>query len=343
MKILITGAAGFIGMYISLKLANENHVVIGIDNINSYYDVNLKYGRLQHLGIEKEKIFYNKILQGRKNFSFVELDLQDAGNLMALFALHKFDVVIHLAAQAGVRYSITNPRDYIESNIVGFFNILDTCKTFPVQHLIYASSSSVYGNTNEVPFRISQNTDKPISLYAATKKSNELMAYTYAHLYKIPITGLRFFTVYGPWGRPDMAYFSFTKNILESKLIQLYNGGNLKRDFTYIDDVVETISRMLLLSPNGKQADPHKVYNIGNNKPEGVIDFLSVLENLIGQKAIIEMLPKQPGDVDITFADCTELNELIKFVPGTSIKDGLKNFVEWYTGYYKTSPVDRKA
>ncbi len=335
MKILVTGAAGFIGMHISLKLALENHEVIGIDNINSYYDVNLKYGRLQNLGINKDEILYNKAIAGIKKFSFVELDLQDAGNLMALFAVNRFDIVINLAAQAGVRYSITNPRDYIESNIVGFFNILETCRNFPVKHLIYASSSSVYGKTNEIPFKVTQTTDQPISLYAATKKSNELMAFTYAHLYKIPMSGLRFFTVYGPWGRPDMAYFSFTKNIYESKAIHLFNGGDLKRDFTYIDDVVEVINRLLLASPQTGKETPHKVYNIGNNQPELVTKFLSVLEGFIGSKAIIEIKPRQPGDVDITYADCSELNALINFKPDTPIQIGLKNFVEWYKEYYK--------
>ncbi|MEO6722086.1 MAG: NAD-dependent epimerase/dehydratase family protein [Ferruginibacter sp.] len=335
MKILVTGAAGFIGMHTSIKLASEAHDVIGIDNINSYYDVNLKYGRLKNLGINKDEILYNKRVTGINNFSFVELDLQDAGNLMALFSVHRFDIVINLAAQAGVRYSITNPRDYIESNIVGFFNILETCRTFPVRHLIYASSSSVYGNTTEIPFKINQNTDQPISLYAATKKSNELMAFTYAHLYKIPISGLRFFTVYGPWGRPDMAYFSFTKNIYESKPIQLFNAGDLKRDFTYIDDVVGAINRLLIATPDDGHEAAHKVYNIGNNRPESITYFLSVLEGLIGQKAIIEEKPKQAGDVDITYADCSELNALINFEPRTPISLGLKFFVAWYNEYYK--------
>jgi UDP-glucuronate 4-epimerase len=332
MKILVTGAAGFIGMHLCVRLVNDGHSVFGIDNINKYYDVNLKYGRIHNLGIGQKEIEYNKELLGIKNFSFKKLDLQDAPNLLSLFAEKKFDIVINLAAQAGVRYSITNPRDYIESNIVGFFNILEACRAFPVQHLIYASSSSVYGNTLEVPFKESQITDEPISLYAATKKSNELIAFTYAHLYNIPMTGLRFFTVYGPWGRPDMAYFSFTKNIYEGKPIQLFNAGDLKRDFTYIDDIVEAINRLLTTIPDIKPA--HQVFNIGNGHPEKVTDFLHILETLIKRKAIIENKPKQPGDVDVTFANCSKIYSLINFKPDTSLQTGLMNFVQWYKKFY---------
>lgn len=335
MKILVSGAAGFIGMHLSLRLVKEGHTVIGIDNINDYYDVDLKYGRLENLGINQKEIEYNKLVHGVKNFSFKKLDLQDASYLFELFKENKFDIVINLAAQAGVRYSITHPRAYIESNVIGFFNIIEACRAYPVKHLIYASSSSVYGNTLQVPFKESQNTDEPISLYAATKKSNELMAFTYSHLYKIPMTGLRFFTVYGPWGRPDMAYFSFTKNIYEDKPIQLFNAGDLKRDFTYIEDIVEAIKRLLIPETQLSNVPPHRIFNIGNGSPEGVIYFVNILQEFIGRKAIIENKPKQPGDVDITYADCSELYTLINFEPNTTLKEGLEEFVSWYKGYNK--------
>jgi UDP-glucuronate 4-epimerase len=320
MKILVTGAAGFIGMHTSLKLISEGHQVIGIDNINAYYDTSLKYGRLKELGIIKEDILYNKQIDGKKNFSFLELDLTDAGGLMALFAKYQFEIVINLAAQAGVRYSITNPRDYIESNILGFFNLLESCRAFPIKHLIFASSSSVYGNSNKVPFKTTHNTDQPISLYAATKKTNELLAYNYSHLFGIHATGLRFFTVYGPWGRPDMAYFSFTKKILEEQPIELYNDGKLKRDFTYVDDVVESIKRLINKLPQtNKNEPPFKVYNIGNQSPEEVIDFVRILEKLLGKKASCINRPMQAGDVNITFSDT----------------NGLREFINWYKIFYK--------
>jgi UDP-glucuronate 4-epimerase len=335
MKILITGVAGFIGMHTALRLIKEGHEIIGLDNINSYYDTNLKYRRLQELGIPKSTILYNKILTTTSGFKFIELNLSDAGNLMALFAKQQFDIIINLAAQAGVRYSITNPKDYIESNIVGFFNLLECCRTFVPKHLIYASSSSVYGNSNDVPFSITNNTDSPISLYAATKKTNELMAYTYSHLYSIPCTGLRFFTVYGPWGRPDMAYFSFTKNILEQRPISLYNNGNLKRDFTYIDDIVESVTRLILITPKASEIEPaYRLLNIGNQNPVSVSEFVSVIEKHIGQNAIIESKPMQPGDVYTTYADTKEIEAQTGFAPNTPIESGLKQFVDWYKSYY---------
>ncbi len=282
MKILVTGAAGFIGMHTVIKLVQNGHEVVGLDNINAYYDTSLKYGRLNELGIAMDSIFYNKLMDGKDSFKFIELDLTDAGNLMALFASQSFEIVINLAAQAGVRHSITNPSDYIQSNIIGFYNVLEACKAFPIKHLIFASSSSVYGNSNDVPFQTTQNTDKPISLYAATKKTNELIAYNYSHLFGIPTTGLRFFTVYGPWGRPDMAYFSFTKNILKDKEIELYNNGQLKRDFTYVDDLVESIGRLIEKIPQkSNESAPFVIFNIGNQTPVDVISFVKTIERLL--------------------------------------------------------------
>jgi UDP-glucuronate 4-epimerase len=336
MKILVTGAAGFIGMHVSNRLSNEGHDVIGIDNINSYYDTSLKYGRLNILGVRKENIFLNKEVQGKRNFRFYKLDLTDAQLLMELFSSQKFDVIINLAAQAGVRYSISNPKDYIESNVIGFFNILECCKAFPVKHLIFASSSSVYGNSHDVPFQTSQNTDKPISLYAATKKTNELLAYNYSHLFAIPTTGLRFFTVYGQWGRPDMAYFSFTKNILEDKPIQLFNNGFLKRDFTYIGDIVESIVRLLDKYPVKTENDPpYQLLNIGNQKPVDVIRFVQTIEKILDKKATIINKPMQAGDVVITYSDTSDLEKLIEFKPNTELDQGLEHFVDWYKKFYK--------
>ncbi len=336
MKILVTGAAGFIGMHTSLRLLNDGYEVVGIDNINMYYDVSLKYGRLKELGINKDKILYNKQIFGKKKFSFLELDLTDAGGLMALFAKHQFQVVINLAAQAGVRYSITNPRDYIDSNIVGFFNLLESCRAFPIEHLIFASSSSVYGNSQDVPFKTSHNTDQPISLYAATKKTNELLAFNYAHLFGIPSTGLRFFTVYGPWGRPDMAYFSFTKKIFDDEPIELYNHGHLKRDFTYVDDIVESIARLVNKQPLKKDSEPaYHLFNIGNQQPVDVINFVSIIERILNKKAIIVNKPMQAGDVTITYSDTSDLETYINFKPNTSLDTGLEKFVDWYKSFYK--------
>jgi UDP-glucuronate 4-epimerase len=335
MRVLVTGSAGFIGMHTALKVMSLGYEVIGLDNINAYYDLSLKYGRLSELGIQQDAIFYNKLIQGKGNFKFVELDLTDAGNLMALFAKHKFDIVINLAAQAGVRYSIANPKDYIESNIVGFFNLLECCRTFPVKHLLFASSSSVYGNSTDVPFKTTHNTDKPISFYAATKKSNELLAYNYAHLFDIPTTGLRFFTVYGPWGRPDMAYFNFTKKIIAEEQIELFNNGELKRDFTYVDDIVESIGRLLHKQPQKKhEGGNFQLFNIGNQTPIGVIQFVKILEELIGKKAKICNKEMQAGDVTITYSDTSDLERLIDFIPKTTCKEGLSNFVNWYMKHY---------
>ena len=320
--ILVTGAAGFIGFHISKKLLDQGVRVIGYDNINSYYDVNLKYARLD-------------ILNAYPDFHFVKGDLADKSQVDDVFLQYKPAIVVNLAAQAGVRYSIDNPQVYIESNIIGFFNILEACRHHPVEHLVYASSSSVYGNQEKTPFSTSDDVSRPISLYAATKKSNELMAYTYSHLYEIPATGLRFFTVYGPYGRPDMAYFSFTKKIIDGEPIKIFNNGDMYRDFTYVDDIVEGIMNLLEKPPApDASGDRYKVYNLGNNKPEKLMYFIEVLERCIGKVAKKEFLPMQPGDVYQTYADVDDLMRDFGFKPKTGIEEGLGKFVEWYGGYY---------
>jgi UDP-glucuronate 4-epimerase len=348
MKLLITGTAGFIGFHLVNKLVNEGYDIVGLDNINNYYDINLKYGRLENTGIKKEEIEYNKIVNSSAfpNYKFVKMNLEDDSSISKLFESEKFDKVCHLAAQAGVRYSLENPKAYINSNIVGFLNILEGCRHNNVKHLIYASSSSVYGLNENMPFSVQDNVDHPISLYAASKKSDELMAHTYSHLYGLPTTGLRFFTVYGPWGRPDMALFKFTKAILEDKPIEVYNNGHMERDFTYIDDIVAGVSRIIKSVPKGsdnwtgKDPDPSsskapfKLYNIGNNTPVKLLDFIKYIENTTGKKAKKNMLPIQPGDVVKTWADVDALIENFNYAPNTSINDGVKKFVEWYCSYY---------
>lgn len=322
MKILVTGGAGFIGFHLSKRLLEGGFEVIGYDNINDYYDVNLKYARLE-------------ILKQFDNYTFIKGDLADKDKVFALFAEYKPDIVVNLGAQAGVRYSISNPDVYIESNIIGFFNILEACRHNPVKHLLFASSSSVYGNQKKTPFSTDDNVDHPISLYAATKKSNELMAFTYSHLYKIPATGLRFFTVYGPFGRPDMAYFSFTNKIIKGEPIKIFNNGDMYRDFTYVDDIVEGICNMLEHAPEeDENGDRFKVYNIGNNQPEKLMYFIETLEKAIGRTAKKEFLPMQPGDVYQTYADVTDLMRDFNFKPSTSIEDGLAKFAKWYKEYY---------
>lgn len=346
-KLLITGSAGFIGFHLSKRLLDENYHITGLDNINDYYDVNLKYARLKELGIEKEKIEYNKILRSNKyeNFHFVKLNLEDRENTPSLFK-ENFHSVIHLAAQAGVRYSLKNPYTYIDSNISGFLNILEGCRHNSVKHLLFASSSSVYGLNETMPFSVHNNVDHPVSLYAATKKSNELMAHCYSHLYGIPATGLRFFTVYGPWGRPDMAYFKFTEAIFNNKTIDIYNHGKMKRDFTYIDDIVEGIVRLLAKIPSANPSwsglnpdpssspSPFKIYNIGNNSPVELMYFINILEKETGKVAEKNFLPMEPGDVLETYADIDDLIKDINFKPKTSIEEGLKKFVEWYRNYH---------
>lgn len=321
-RVLITGAAGFIGFHLAKRLASMGAAVLGFDNMNDYYDVSLKESRLE-------------ILKNYPTFSFVKGDLADEKAVTAVFDAFKPDIVVNLAAQAGVRYSIDNPRAYIDSNIVGFFNILEACRHYGVYHLLFASSSSVYGNQEKTPFSTTDNVDHPISLYAATKKSDELMAYTYSHLYGIPSTGLRFFTVYGPYGRPDMAYFKFTNMIYKDEPIKIYNHGDMYRDFTYVDDIVEGIEHMLCNPPKANEfGDMYKVYNIGNNKPEKLMRFIEVLEQAIGRTAEKEYLPMQPGDVYQTYADVSELVKDFDFKPDTSIEEGLGRFAEWYKSYY---------
>ena len=324
-KYLVTGAAGFIGFYLSKSLLEDGATVIGLDNVNDYYDVRLKEARLD-------------ILTAYPQFRFVKADLADKEALFTLFAEEKFDVVVNLAAQAGVRYSIDNPDVYIQSNVVGFFNVLEACRHYPVEHLLYASSSSVYGNQEKTPFSTDDDVSKPISLYAATKKSNELMAFTYSHLYKIPTTGLRFFTVYGPMGRPDMAYFGFTNKMVKGETIKVFNNGDLKRDFTYVDDIVTGIRRLIPLPPTGNA--PAEVFNIGNNNPEELLHFIEVLESCLLAEGIItepakkEFLPMQAGDVYQTFADVTPLAEKVGFKPQTPIEEGLSRFAKWYKSFY---------
>jgi UDP-glucuronate 4-epimerase len=330
-KVLLTGLAGFIGFHMGKRLLEEGHDVVGYDNLNDYYDVQLKIDRLKELKVENNG---DNWVSENSQLQFFEADLLEKDVLMNLFKEEKFDYVIHLAAQAGVRYSLSEPQKYIDSNITGFLNILECCRNYPVKHLVFASSSSVYGLNSKIPFSEVDSTDSPVSIYAATKKSNELMAHTYSHLFKIPITGLRFFTVYGPWGRPDMAMNLFTEAILEEKSIKVFNHGNLSRDFTYIDDIVESISRVML-KPNDGEELPLNIFNIGNNSPEKLGFFIETIEKEIGKIAKKEFLPMQNGDVEITYADVQSLIEYTGYEPKTSIHVGISNFVKWYKSYYK--------
>jgi len=349
MKYLVTGTAGFIGSFTAERLLDRGDEVIGLDSINDYYDVNLKQGRLKRSGIDPAVIEYGKAAQsaGYKNYSFIKMNLEDRSGIEDLFKREGFDMVCHLAAQAGVRYSITNPHAYIDSNILGFQNILEACRNNKITHLVYASSSSVYGLNEKYPFSTHDNVDHPISLYAATKKANELMAHTYSHLYGIPTTGLRFFTVYGPWGRPDMALFIFTKAILEGRPIEVFNNGNMKRDFTYVDDIVTGVIKVMGSPPGGnpewtgKDPDPsssispYRIYNIGNNSPVSLMDFIDAIEKAIGKQAIKNFLPMQPGDVPATWADVNDLVQDLGYAPGVDVREGVNRFVEWYKEYYK--------
>ncbi|MCU4157355.1 NAD-dependent epimerase [Carboxylicivirga sp. A043] len=322
-KILVTGAAGFIGFHLCQQLLDSGCNIIGIDSINSYYSTKLKEDRLKELNQHTQ-------------FRFIKLDICDKPKLDQLFKDEQFDYVFNLAAQAGVRYSIEQPYKYIDSNLIGFINILEACRHFPVKHLIYASSSSVYGNSENIPFSTEESCNEPVSLYAATKKSNEMMAHSYAHLYKIPVTGLRFFTVYGPYGRPDMAYFSFTNKIVNNEPIQVYNNGDLMRDFTYVDDIVQAIEKLIDLpfdTPEEKEK-PYRIFNIGNNRPVKLMDFITTLEKHLGMAAIKDYRPMQNGDVYQTYADISDLEQRIGFKPSTSINEGLKKFIDWYKHYY---------
>lgn len=349
MKILVTGTAGFIGFHLVSKLIAFNNKVVGLDCINDYYDINLKYNRLKFHGIDKDKVAYNQLINSCSltGYSFIQLDLNDKDNVFKLFENEKFDYVVNLAAQAGVRYSLSNPDVYVKSNINGFVNILEACRYYNIKHLVYASSSSVYGLNQEMPFSTKDNVDHPISLYAASKKSNELMAHTYSHLFGIPTTGLRFFTVYGPWGRPDMALFHFTKSIIEGKPIEVYNNGDMERDFTYVDDIVEGVVKVISIPAqvnkmwNGSQPDPssssapYKIYNIGNNNPVRLIDFVNAIQEALQLKAQIVYKPIQPGDVPKTWADVSELEQDFSYKPSISVEEGVRNFVNWYKNYYK--------
>jgi UDP-glucuronate 4-epimerase len=334
MRILVTGAAGFIGFHTCLKLVNLGHEVYGIDNINDYYDPKLKFDRLNELGFNEaeSKLFKKEVKSTKfKHLRFSRIDLVDDENINLLFKQEQFEVVCNLAAQAGVRYSIENPKAYIDSNISGFLNILEGCRNHKVKHLVYASSSSVYGENKKVPFETIDNVDHPISLYAATKKSNELMAHTYGHLYGFKTTGLRFFTVYGPWGRPDMAYYLFAEAISNNNSIKVFNNGQMERDFTYIDDIVSGVTKIII--KNIEKREHYKIYNIGNNKTESLQDFITTIEQVLGKKAIKEMYPMQQGDVPKTFADISELIKDYKYSPSTDIKLGIQSFINWYKTY----------
>ncbi len=335
-KILITGAAGFIGFHLCQKLLQQGYSVIGLDNLNNYYDVSLKFDRLSELGISKiDASYYNQLCQSdtNANFQFIQLKLEDRVHLPQLFAAHTFTKVCNMAAQAGVRYSIENPEVYADSNISGFLNLLEAMRHHKVEKLVYASSSSVYGNTKKVPFSETDNVDAPISVYAATKKSNELLAHTYSHLYGIQCIGLRFFTVYGPWGRPDMALFLFTDAILNNKTIKVFNHGNLSRDFTFIDDIVTGV--VATINKDLPKQSSHEIYNIGNSSPVNLIDFIQAIEEVTERTAQKEMLPMQPGDVATTFADVSKLKKDFGYAPNTSVKKGIEKFVVWYKNYYK--------
>lgn len=355
MKILITGTAGFIGFHLAKRLVKESYQVVGLDNINDYYSVDLKYDRLAELGIFREKIADGELTESlyHKNLQFIKTDLENRAAIMQLFSEQKFDVVINLAAQAGVRYSLKDPYRYIESNIKGFLNILEGARHHSIKHLIYASSSSVYGANTNMPFSTSDNVDHPMSLYAASKKSNELMAHTYSNLFDIPTTGLRFFTVYGPWGRPDMALFLFAKAMLNGEPIDVFNYGKMERDFTYIGDIIEGILRLIPKMPASDMSwtgdhpnpstsfAPYRIFNIGNNNPVKLMDFIQEIEKQLDIQAQKKMLPMQPGDVPKTWADVEDLYRYIDFQPQVSIKEGIQNFIEWFKSYYRVDQDQR--
>ncbi|MEO5893942.1 MAG: NAD-dependent epimerase [Ferruginibacter sp.] len=349
MRILVTGSAGFIGFHLANQLIKEGFEVVGLDSINDYYQVSLKYDRLTAAGIPAGDIAYNRLVKSSTmpGYSFIQLKLEDKENLDQLFTTQEFDVVVNLAAQAGVRYSLANPSAYIESNIVGFANLLECSRNFKIKHFVYASSSSVYGLNEDIPFATRQTVDHPISLYAATKKSNELMAHVYSHLYGLATTGLRFFTVYGPWGRPDMAMFLFTKAIIDGKPIQVFNNGEMERDFTYIDDIVDGVIRVVKNPATGNtewsglepdpptSRAPYQLYNIGNSAPVKLTAFIDAIEHKLGKTAEKILMPMQPGDVHKTYADITDLKTNLGYQPSTSIQEGVSNFIDWYFDYFK--------
>ena len=352
MRILVTGTAGFIGFHLAERLLKRGDEVVGIDSINDYYDLRLKYARLAESGIGSGAEMWGREIRSTKypNYRFIRMKLEDREALQELFGKEKFDVVVNLAAQAGVRYSLENPYAYIESNIIGFLNLLECARHNQVRHFVYASSSSVYGGNTKTPFSEKDRVDNPVSLYAATKKSNELMAHVYSKLYGIPTTGLRFFTVYGPWGRPDMAYFSFTNKLIKGKTIEIFNYGNCKRDFTYVDDIVEGVLRVMHKTPEksigkgGLPIPPYKVYNIGNNNPENLLDFVQILQEKLIRAGVLpsdydfeahkRLVPMQPGDVPVTFADTSALEQDMGFKPSTSLRNGLRRFAEWYKSFF---------
>ena len=342
MKILITGSAGFIGFHAAERFANEGYEVVGIDNLNDYYDPTLKLARLEESGFNKKQIEERKsvLYQSLKypKYYFRRMDIADKLDILELFEKEKFDYVLHLAAQAGVRYSLINPDAYIQSNMIGFYNVLEACKNIPVKHLVYASSSSVYGNSTSIPFKEKDMTDETVSLYAATKKSNELFAYNYSYLFSIPTTGLRFFTVYGPWGRPDMAYFSFANKIVQGTEIELFNGGDMYRDFTYIDDIIESLFRIMNLPPNGEKLKvPQRILNIGNARPVNMKEFIKILEMKIGKRAKIIEKPMQETDMLKTYADISVLENLSGYRPRVQIEEGLSIFMEWFKNHSNSS------
>jgi UDP-glucuronate 4-epimerase len=343
MKILITGCAGFIGYHAAARFVESGVEVVGLDNINDYYDTELKYSRLEQLGINRKSVIDNLEIHSTKfkNLVFLKADLVESNFIKAVFDKFKFDIVLHLAAQAGVRYSLTNPQAYIDANLTGFLNILEASQKNNIKHLIYASSSSVYGLNTEMPFSEEQDVSKPVSLYAASKRANELMAHAYSHLYSLPSTGLRFFTVYGPWGRPDMALFKFVKAIKENSSLDVYNFGEMRRDFTYVDDIIESIYRLackeFTQANRNRFSTPYNIFNIGNSSPHRLMDFIKCIEVKYGKKANVNFMPIQPGDVPETWADCSLLEAYINFRPSTSIEEGVSNFIDWYDSYYKSN------
>ncbi len=335
MKILVTGAAGFIGFHMCKALMAEGHEVYGLDNLNAYYDIRLKYARLEQLGIKQGKLIQGKAMAGANGFTFYYLDLLDGANISGLFSEVRPEVVVNLAAQAGVRHSIHHPQSFIDSNVQGFFNILEACRRYPVKHLVYASSSSVYGSNTDIPFKESDRTHQPVSLYGATKKAGEVIANSYVSLYKIPATGLRFFTVYGPWGRPDMAYYKFADLIMQNEQIDVYNDGHMERDFTYIDDIINGIQGLIQNPPGLNGEELHRIINIGRSKPVNLLAFIETLEKYLGKVAEKRYMPIQAGDVPATWADTSALQKITGYAPVVDLEEGIRKFVEWYTSYRK--------